>query len=61
MENKLLNLNEAAQALRVSPWSLRAWAKRGEVKVVRLGRRVLIPREEIERIVREGLPSLRAA
>jgi excisionase family DNA binding protein len=55
---ELLSIEESARNLSVSPWTLRAHIKRGEIAVVRCGRRVLISRAEVARIAREGLPSL---
>jgi predicted site-specific integrase-resolvase len=53
-------LKEAAQSLGgISIWTLRKHVSYGNVAVVRLGRRVFLSSEEIERIRREGLPSLR--
>jgi excisionase family DNA binding protein len=55
----LLSLQEAAQHLGgLSIWTLRKHVARGTIRVTRVGRRVLIPSEEIERIRRDGLPSL---
>jgi hypothetical protein len=55
----LYSMQEAADALGgISHWTLRKHASAGRVRVVRIGRRVFLPSEEIERIRREGLPSL---
>jgi hypothetical protein len=42
----------------ISIWTLRKHVFRGNVAVTRIGRRVFVRSEEIERIRREGLPSL---
>jgi excisionase family DNA binding protein len=55
---ELLSIEASARNLSVSPWTLRAHIKRGEIAVVRCGRRVLISQAEVTRIAREGLPSL---
>ena len=56
---ELLSIEDAAKALSLSPWTLRSHLRAGGAIVpVRCGRRVLISRNEIERIAREGLPSL---
>ena len=55
---ELLSIEDAAKALCLSHWTLRAHMKRGAIKPVRFGRRVLISRAEIERLAAEGLPSL---
>ena len=46
----LLTVSEAAKVLRVSPLTLRAWSRgpRPRVPVIRLGRRVLFDRVELE-------------
>lgn len=56
----LYSMQQAAEALGgLSHWTLRKHISRGTVRVTRIGRRVFLPSEEIERIQREGLPSLR--
>jgi hypothetical protein len=55
---RLYSFEEAAQALSVSPWTLRAHRRNGSLKVIHAGRRVLVNSETIDRISREGLPSL---
>ena len=57
---ELLSIEDAAKALCLSPWTVRAHLKRGAIKPIRFGRRVLISRAEIERLATEGLPSLRS-
>ena len=44
----------------ISAWTLRKHISRGQVAVTRIGRRVLLPAEEVERIRKDGLPSLTA-
>jgi hypothetical protein len=56
----LYALKEAAQSLGgISIWTLRKHVSNRNVTVVRLGRRVFVRSEEMERIRQEGLPSLR--
>jgi hypothetical protein len=45
-----------AQELGVSPRFLNLLEKRGQLKLVRLGFRVLVPVSEVERLVRDGAP-----
>lgn len=48
---------EAAEMLSVSPRAVRAWIADGRIKVTKLGRRVVIAVEELQRIATEGLPA----
>lgn len=48
----MLTRDEAAAALRVTPRTVSEWIKSGKLKAVKPGRRVLIPREEIDRLLR---------
>lgn len=57
-ELELLSIEESARNLSVSPWTVRAHIRSGEIAVVRCGRRVLVSRAEVARIAREGLPTL---
>lgn len=50
MERLVVDVREAAQSLGISPSALYDMARRGEVKVVRLGRRVLVPLDEVRRL-----------
>jgi excisionase family DNA binding protein len=57
---RLLNVKEAANQLRLRDSTLRLWIAGRKIASVHLGRRVLIPVEEIERLTSEGLiPHLR--
>ena len=60
MNSRLHSLADATQLLgSISVWTLRKHVSFGNVAVVRIGRRVFLSSEEIERIRKEGLPSLR--
>jgi excisionase family DNA binding protein len=55
MTSKLAySLRDAAQALSVSVRSLRYLMQTGKLGYVRLGRRVLIRHEDLERLLRQG-------
>ena len=43
----------------ISVWTLRKHIAQGRVRVIRIGRRIFIDAVELDRIRREGLPSLR--
>lgn len=50
MEN-LLTVPEAAQMLRMSEHTIYIWLRSGKLKSVRPGRKWLIPKEEIDRLL----------
>jgi excisionase family DNA binding protein len=54
---RLVGVPAAARDLGISPRGLWHMVARGQVRSVRLGRRVLIPRAELDRIVAEGVTS----
>ena len=56
---RLLSVYEAAEILNLKPVTLRAWIAQRRMGCVRLGRRVLIPLNEIERLIEGGfVPAL---
>jgi len=56
----LFSFEDAAKFLGgISTWTLRVHARRANIRTVHLGLRVFITLEELERIRRDGLPSLR--
>jgi hypothetical protein len=58
-EQQLFSVEDAARVLGgISPWTVRKHIAFGNVKVTRIGRRVFLTAEEVERIRRDGLPSL---
>ena len=52
---KAVGINEAARLLGIRPPTLRVAVKDGRIRIVRIGRRVLVPIESIEKEVREGI------
>lgn len=54
VEKLLLNIKDAAQALSMSPWTIRRYITLGKLKAVRIGRRVLIEPRELQRLVEAG-------
>ena len=50
----LMSVKEAAGLLGISHWTVRSYIRDGRLKPVRLGRRVLLSEEELERLVRAG-------
>ncbi len=55
MVTKLFTVQEAAEALRIKPATVRAWVLRRKINSFRVGRAVRISAEEIERVLRDGL------
>jgi excisionase family DNA binding protein len=58
MEQKLYTLREASKLLRVSTVFLYQKLSNGRLRSVRMGRKHLIPSEELERILKDGLPNI---
>jgi excisionase family DNA binding protein len=56
---ELLNLKEGAQELRLSIHTLRAWVFQKRLPVVRLGRRVLLRREDLENLINKNFVEAR--
>ena len=49
-----VSINDAAAALNISHWSLRKYIRQGQLKCVRIGRRVLIEPAELDRLIEQG-------
>lgn len=52
---ELVNLKEAAQEMKLSIHTLRAWTYQKRIPFVRLGRRVLLRRGDLEAFVSKNL------
>ena len=52
---ELLDLREASRELKVSIYGLRSWIRQRRLPCVRLGRRVLLRREDLEQFVTKNL------
>jgi excisionase family DNA binding protein len=50
----LKSIEQAAETLGLSPWTIRRYVQDGKIRPVRIGRRVLIETSEIERVIEEG-------
>jgi excisionase family DNA binding protein len=57
---RLYDTDQAAQTLNISKWTVVAHLKKNNLRSIKIGRRRLIPAEEIARVVMAGLPSLSA-
>jgi excisionase family DNA binding protein len=53
-EKLLLDIKEVAQRLSISPWTVRRYIYVGRLRVVRLGRRVLIEPSECVRLLEDA-------
>jgi excisionase family DNA binding protein len=51
MTSDLLGVDEAQARTGVSKWTWRRWAYDGKIDSVKLGRRLLIPTTEIDRLI----------
>jgi excisionase family DNA binding protein len=51
---KLLRIEQTADLLGVSPWTIRAWVAQGKLKSVKLGSRRLVPESEVVRLISEA-------
>lgn len=55
MQHQLaLGLKEASDAVGISRWTLRQYIKQGKLTAIRLGRRVLIEPDELQRLIEQG-------
>ena len=50
----LSDVNEAAQTLKVSVYTVRSWIRKGILRATRLGRLVRIEQSEIQRLIAAG-------
>ena len=57
-ELELLDVPTAARLLSISPFTLRRHISLANVIPTRIGRRVLVSRESVEKVKLNGLPSL---
>ncbi|HLM99284.1 MAG TPA: helix-turn-helix domain-containing protein [Bryobacteraceae bacterium] len=54
MEQIAVGLKEAAASVGLSHWQLRKYIREGKLRAVRLGRRVLVEPQELERLIEAG-------
>ncbi len=50
-----VGVDEAGKLLGLSPWTIRQYVARGRIRAVRIGRRVLVPMEVLEKVMVEGV------
>ena len=51
MQQLLIGIQEAAEALGLSPWTVRQYIRDGKIKAVRIGRRALVEPSELENLI----------
>ena len=51
----LLNLKEGAKELKISIHTIRSWIYQKRIPFVRLGRRILLRREDLEELVKKNV------
>ena len=56
-EKIALDIESAAKAISVSPWTIRKWISTGKLTATRLGRRVCVTPEALRKLVQEGTPA----
>jgi hypothetical protein len=54
-----LSVEDAAKAVSLSPFTIRAYIRRGILPVQRAGRRVMVPVDALRALVLNGAPALR--
>jgi excisionase family DNA binding protein len=55
LEPLLLGVQDAGKVLGISQFTVRAWIYQGRLPYLKLGSRVLVPFEELKKIVSEGV------
>src|SRR6185437_10202820 len=53
-DDEYLTVNEIAEHLKLNPQTVRNWIDQGALRAVRIGRRVRVPRAEMDRILAQG-------
>lgn len=54
VDNECYTIKEVCNLLKTSRYNLTAWRKKGIIKSVKIGGRVLIKKTEVERLIREN-------
>ena len=57
MEPLAVDVREAARLLSLSPFTVRSYIRKGHIRAVKLGARVIVPLAEVQRLAREGIPN----
>jgi len=59
-EKIALDIESAAKAISVSPWTIRKWISQGKLPATRLGRRVCVTPQALQALVEQGTSRLTA-
>lgn len=51
---QLYDVKDAAEMLRISPWTVRAYIRSGKLRPIRVGRLVRLEEQELERFVADA-------
>lgn len=54
MERLALSIKEAAEAINLSPWTVRKYIREKKIIATRIGRRILVEPSELKRLVEQG-------
>ncbi len=57
MQKLAVRVREAASLIGLKEPTVRAYIRKGKIRAVKVGRAVLVPVSELERLVREGVPA----
>lgn len=60
MQPLAVDIREAARLTSLSVFTIRRHIKRGLLKATRVGRRVIVPMESLEKLIQEGGPLSRS-
>ena len=58
---QLMDINEAAEILRVSPFTVRRWAAEGRLRRIKLGSRTLLDPADVKRLIETAKANAAAA
>lgn len=54
MQQLAVGLRQAAEALGLSHWTIRHYVRKGKIRAVKIGKRVLVEPSELARLIEEG-------
>ncbi|MHB1938913.1 MAG: helix-turn-helix domain-containing protein [Acidobacteriaceae bacterium] len=55
LKPRFYNVGKAAEILGLSVWTVRTWAYTGKIASAKLGSRLMVPAEELEKIAAEAV------